>query len=303
MRRRDLVTLLGGAAAWPLAARAQQPERVRRIGVLPGVGFEAESDAQALHAVFRQALQQLGWTEGRNVRYEYRSRSSGNVDLARRNAAELVALDPDVILVGGATNMEAMQRATLTIPLVFAGLNAQLDEQARDCDHKSSHPCGQAKKQQKVAQEKRHTSASPLSPLCRAMLTRQGNSFRSMPDSGPSRIISCVVVPTLGGTDRDMLHFRLGHIVLPLPRRLEVRLKPKGPAARSQRCRWDGEPEEIGRPDFKNFVKASTLLFHFGVRRAGRIADALNARGISVPVVMPTQCDEGPNTFDDCACH
>jgi putative ABC transport system substrate-binding protein len=122
MKRRAFITLLGGAAAWPLAARAQQRERMRRIGVLPGAGFEADSDAQALHAVFRQALQQLGWTEGRNIRYEYRSRSSGNVDLARRNAAEMVALDPDVILVGGATNMEALQRATRAIPIVLAGL-------------------------------------------------------------------------------------------------------------------------------------------------------------------------------------
>ena len=123
MKRREFITLLGGAAAaWPLAARAQQPERVRRIGVLAGAAAEADLEAQARNAVFRQALQQLGWTEGRNVRYEYRSRSGGNVDLARRNAAELVALDPDVILVGGATNVEALQRATRTIPIVFAGL-------------------------------------------------------------------------------------------------------------------------------------------------------------------------------------
>jgi putative ABC transport system substrate-binding protein len=81
-----------------------------------------DSDAQALQGVFRQALQQLGWTEGRNVRYEYRSRSGGHVDLACRNAAQLVALDPDVIVVGGATNMEAVQRATRTIPIVFVGL-------------------------------------------------------------------------------------------------------------------------------------------------------------------------------------
>jgi putative tryptophan/tyrosine transport system substrate-binding protein len=135
MKRRELIMLLGGAAvAWPFAARAQQGERVRRIGVLTGAATEADSDAQALQAVFRHTLQQLGWTEGRNVRYEYRSRSSGNVDLARRNAAssnvdlarrnaaELVALDPDVILVGGGTNVEALQRATHTIPIVFAGL-------------------------------------------------------------------------------------------------------------------------------------------------------------------------------------
>ena len=123
MRRREFIALLGGAAAWPLVARAQQPgERVRSVGVLAGAAAEGDSDAQALQGVFRQALQQLGWTEGRNVRYEYRSRSGGHVDLARRNAAELVALDPDVIVVGGATNMEAVQRATRTIPIVFVGL-------------------------------------------------------------------------------------------------------------------------------------------------------------------------------------
>ena len=123
MRRREFITLLGGAAAaWPLAARAQQPSGMRRVGMLPGVAAEADSDARARDAAFRQALQQLGWTEGRNVRYEYRSRSSNDADLARRNAAELVALGPDVILVGGATNVAALQRATRTIPIVFAGL-------------------------------------------------------------------------------------------------------------------------------------------------------------------------------------
>ena len=124
LRRREFITLLGGAAAaWPVSTRAQQPgERVRSVGVLAGAAAEGDSDAQALQGVFRQALQQLGWTEGRNVRYEYRSRSGGHVDLARRNAAELVALDPDVIVVGGATNMEAVQRATRTIPIVFVGL-------------------------------------------------------------------------------------------------------------------------------------------------------------------------------------
>src|SRR5262249_48629205 len=68
------------------------------------------------------ALQQLGWTEGRDVRYEHRSRSAGNVELARRNAAELVALGPDVILVGSATNLELLQQATRTVPIVFAGV-------------------------------------------------------------------------------------------------------------------------------------------------------------------------------------
>ena len=123
MKRREFITLLGGAAvAWPLAARAQQPSGIRRIGVLSGVATEADSEAQARDAVFREALQKLGWTEGRNVQYEYRSRSSNNADLARRNAEELVALGPDVLFVGGATNVEALQRATRTIPIVFAGL-------------------------------------------------------------------------------------------------------------------------------------------------------------------------------------
>jgi putative ABC transport system substrate-binding protein len=122
MRRREFITLLGGAAAWPLAARAQQGERMRRVGVLAGAAAEGDPYAQAFQTIFRQTLHQLGWTEGRNVRYEYRWRSSGGGDLARRHAAELIALEPDVILVGGATNMEALQRTTRTIPIVFAGL-------------------------------------------------------------------------------------------------------------------------------------------------------------------------------------
>jgi putative ABC transport system substrate-binding protein len=122
MRRREFISLLSGAAAWPLAARAQQADRMRRIGVLAGSAQENDPAAQTDLAVFRQTLQQLGWIEGRSVRYEYRSRSSRSVDLARRNAAELVALDPDVILVQGAVNVEALQRATRTIPIVFASL-------------------------------------------------------------------------------------------------------------------------------------------------------------------------------------
>jgi putative ABC transport system substrate-binding protein len=123
MRRREFLSVLGGAAVtWPLAASAQQGESVRRIGVLTGTAAEADSDAQAREVVFRQAMRQLGWTEGRNVRYEYRFRSSFNADVIRRNAAQLVALAPDVILVVGARNLEALQQATHTIPLVFAGL-------------------------------------------------------------------------------------------------------------------------------------------------------------------------------------
>jgi putative tryptophan/tyrosine transport system substrate-binding protein len=126
-KRREFITLLGGAAAvWPLKAWAEQGERVRRIGVLAGIGADTDVDAQVRYAVFQQAMQQLGWTAGRNVRYEYRTRSSGSVDSARRYTSEmvseLVSLAPDVILVSGSRNVEALQQATRTVPIVFAGV-------------------------------------------------------------------------------------------------------------------------------------------------------------------------------------
>src|ERR1700681_2608177 len=116
MRRRQFITLLGGAAAvWPLAARAQQTDRVRRIGVLFG-GFAAPANI----AAFQQGLEQSGWTEGRNVRIEYRS-GSGNLDNVRQYAAELVALAPDVIVAGGSVTMVPLQ-AIRTVPIVFVNI-------------------------------------------------------------------------------------------------------------------------------------------------------------------------------------
>jgi putative ABC transport system substrate-binding protein len=115
--RREFVTLLGGAAAWPLAAHAQQPERMRRIGVL--IPYAADDpEGQARIAAFLQGLQQLGWTEGRNVRIDYRW-SAGDADRARRYAAELVALAPDVILASGASTVGPLLQATRTVPIVF----------------------------------------------------------------------------------------------------------------------------------------------------------------------------------------
>jgi putative ABC transport system substrate-binding protein len=87
VRRRDFITLLGGAAAWPLAARAQQPERVRRIGVLMNIAAD-DADAPTRIAAFAQGLQELGWTIGRNLRIEYRW-SAGEADRIRRYAAEI----------------------------------------------------------------------------------------------------------------------------------------------------------------------------------------------------------------------
>ncbi len=117
MRRRDFITLLGGAAAtWPLAARAQQPEG-RRIGVLMNLS-EDDPEAQRLVATFREGLAQLGWTEGRNLRIDYRW-SAGDIERIRRYAAELVALAPDVILAYGGSVVGPLQQVTRTVPIVF----------------------------------------------------------------------------------------------------------------------------------------------------------------------------------------
>ena len=118
LKRRDFITLLGGAAAWPLAARAQQPERMRRIGVLtPFAADDAESMARI--AAFLQGLGDLGWAVGRNVRIDYRW-SAGDPDRIRKDAMELVALAPDVILATGTPVTSALQQASLNVPIVFA---------------------------------------------------------------------------------------------------------------------------------------------------------------------------------------
>ena len=118
MNRRDFITLLGGAAAaWPVAARAQQPERMRRIGVLANLP-ENDPDGRSRHAALLEELHQLGWTEGRNVQIDYRF-ALGNMARLRQYAAELVALAPDVILATGQEATGALQQATRTVPIVF----------------------------------------------------------------------------------------------------------------------------------------------------------------------------------------
>ena len=117
MRRREFIRLLCGAAMWPLAARAQQSERMRRIGVLlPGTADDAEY--QARMAAFLQGLQQLGWSDGRNVRIDIRW-AAGDANLIRKYAAELIALAPDVILAPGSTSVGPLLQATRTVPIVF----------------------------------------------------------------------------------------------------------------------------------------------------------------------------------------
>ncbi|HWX28287.1 MAG TPA: ABC transporter substrate-binding protein [Steroidobacteraceae bacterium] len=120
MRRRDFVTLLGSTAAtWPLAARAQQPDRVRRIGVLMGFA-ESDSEGQAFIAAFREGLQKLGWLKGGNTRIDARWAAPTNADLMQRFANELVALEPDLILASTTPTTTALLQQTRTIPIVFA---------------------------------------------------------------------------------------------------------------------------------------------------------------------------------------
>jgi putative ABC transport system substrate-binding protein len=115
--RRRLITLLAGAAAWPMAARAQQPGRARLIGVLMNLASD-DPQSQVRIGAFLQGLQQFGWTIGSNVRIEYRW-GVGDPDLIRKYAPELVALAPDVILTAGSPTMRPLQQATRTVPIVF----------------------------------------------------------------------------------------------------------------------------------------------------------------------------------------
>jgi putative tryptophan/tyrosine transport system substrate-binding protein len=117
LKRREVITLLGGAAcAWPITARAQQPERVRRIGVLMS---RDDPEGQARIAAFLDSLEQLGWTDGRNVRIDIRWPAGFGADRVRQDASELVAAVPDVILATGNTGTAPLQQLTRTVPIVF----------------------------------------------------------------------------------------------------------------------------------------------------------------------------------------
>src|SRR6516164_4371945 len=121
MKRREFITLLGSTvAAWPLAARAQQPERVRRIGVLMARSAN-DPEGQAFVAAFLQGLQELGWSDGRNVTIDIRWFTGNSAD-ARKYAAELVALAPDVILAHSSAAVAAFGEITRTVPIVFTNV-------------------------------------------------------------------------------------------------------------------------------------------------------------------------------------
>src|SRR5215467_3532690 len=120
MRRRAFITLLGGAIIGSVAARAQQSDAVRRIGVLMNRAAD-DPQGQARVAAFQRRLQQLGWTDGGNVRIDTRW-GADDVDLERRYAAELVALAPDIILASGTLSVAALQRVGHSLPIVFVGV-------------------------------------------------------------------------------------------------------------------------------------------------------------------------------------
>ena len=128
--RRDFITFLGGAVAWPLAARAQQGDRVRRVSVLIETD-ENDPEVKLRLSAFTQALASLGWANGRNVRIDLRS-AGGDINRIRALAQELVGLQPDIIVTGSTAATVALQRETRTIPIVFVTHVPQCDLQVID---------------------------------------------------------------------------------------------------------------------------------------------------------------------------
>ena len=140
MKRREFITLLGGAAAWPLVARAQQPTGMRRIGVLLYLN-EQDVESKTYLAVFVKQLSELGWRVGGNLQIDYRW-TGGNAARLRQYAAELVALAPDVILAAGGSHVGPVQQLTRTIPIVFVQV---ADAVGGGFVESLAHPGGNAK--------------------------------------------------------------------------------------------------------------------------------------------------------------
>ena len=139
MRRREFISLIGGATVWPLAANAQQRERIRRIGVLMNLAAD-DLEGQARNAVFLQGLQQFGWIVGSNVRIDIRW-GGGDANHMRKEAGELVASAPDVILASGTTSLRPLLQATHSLPVVFANV---ADPVGAGFVDSLSHPGGNA---------------------------------------------------------------------------------------------------------------------------------------------------------------
>ena len=126
MRRREFIAGIGSAAAWPVVVRAQQTDRMRRVGVLRDAA-EGSSDGQVRIAAFRGTLQELGWIEGRNIQIDYRW-GGGDVERTHAYAAELVRFKPDVILAYALAQLASLARETKTIPIIFIGASAPVED-------------------------------------------------------------------------------------------------------------------------------------------------------------------------------
>jgi putative ABC transport system substrate-binding protein len=122
MRRREFIALLGGATTWPLAARAQQPERTRRIGVLTNLAEDTEEGRIRISAL-RQGLRELGWTEGNNIKIDHRWIGGGNAELGTALAKELIALRPEVLFAQGTLSLQSLSHQTRSLPIVFANVS------------------------------------------------------------------------------------------------------------------------------------------------------------------------------------
>ena len=174
MRRREFITLVGGAAAWPVTAQTQQVERPRRIGVLMSMA-ESDRNAPARIGSFLRGLEQLGWIEGHNIRLDLRW-AAGDLDLSsKRYAAELVALAPDVLLATAGPTVAALQAETRTVPIVFAhavdpvgaGFVASLARAQQQCDRvylvRVQHRCEMAGVAQRLCTQRYASGGSSRS--------------------------------------------------------------------------------------------------------------------------------------------
>jgi putative ABC transport system substrate-binding protein len=130
MKRREFIGLAGGAAAWPVVAGAQHPEHVRRVGAISGTGGDDPASQDRL-SIFVQELNRLGWSVGRNLELEERW-GAGNIEHLRKQAVELIALAPDVILASGTVAMPPLLEATRTVPIVFINVAGPASARGRD---------------------------------------------------------------------------------------------------------------------------------------------------------------------------
>ena len=126
LRRREFIAALGGAAVWPLAVWAQRGERLRRVSVLMNLA-ENDPEGQSRLAALARGLRDLGWTEGRNLRLEYRAITGGGIDRIRATVAEIVTSNPDVVHVANTPFIQELQRQTRSIPIVFAALTDPIE--------------------------------------------------------------------------------------------------------------------------------------------------------------------------------